>query len=244
MNVLIIGATSAIAEATARIWAEKGHHIYLVGRNKERMAAIAADLSVRGAGSVSTSLLDINDLQQHQQLVEKIANDMEVIDVALIAHGTLGEQQACERDFERALAELTTNAISVFSLLTHLANRFEVQSHGTIAVISSVAGDRGRQSNYIYGAAKGAVTLYLQGLRQRLFKSGVHVVTIKPGFVDTPMTASFEKGILWVKPDSVARSIHKAIERKKDVLYVPWFWWPIMAVIKAIPETVMKRLTL
>ena len=155
MNVLIIGATSAIAEATARIWAEQGHHIYLVARNKERLAAIAADLSVRGAGSVSTSLLDINDLQQHQQLVEKIATDMEVIDVALIAHGTLGEQQACERDFERALAELTTNAISVFSLLTHLANRFEVQNHGTIAVISSVAGDRGRQSNYIYGAAKG-----------------------------------------------------------------------------------------
>lgn len=244
MNILIIGATSAIAEATARIWAEQGHHIYLVARNKERLAAIAADLSVRGAGSVSTSLLDINDLQQHQQLVEKIVNDMEVIDVALIAHGTLGEQQACERDFERALAELTTNAISVFSLLTHLANRFEVQNHGTIAVISSVAGDRGRQSNYIYGAAKGAVTLFLQGLRQRLFKSGVHVVTIKPGFVDTPMTASFEKGILWVKPDSVARSIHKAIARKKDVLYVPWFWWPIMAVIKAIPETVMKRLTL
>lgn len=244
MNILIFGATSAIAEATARIWAQGGHYLCLVARNRERVDAIAADLSVRGAGSVKSILLDINDMHQHEHVINEAATAMGGIDVVLVAHGTLGEQQACEQDFDLALAEFTTNALSVFSLLTHLANRFESQAHGTIVVLSSVAGDRGRQSNYIYGSAKGAVTLFLQGLRQRLFKFGVHVVTIKPGFVDTPMTAGFQKGGLWARPETIATGIHKAVERRLDVVYVPWFWRPIMAVIRAIPETVMKRLSL
>ncbi|MCW8905836.1 MAG: SDR family oxidoreductase [Sedimenticola sp.] len=244
MKVLVIGATSAIAEATARIWAGKGHHLCLIARNRERLDAIAADLSVRGAGSLATIVLDLNEMHRHEQVVEEAAEALGGIDIVLVAHGTLGEQEACERDFDLAMKEFTTNALSVFSLLTLLANRFEGQAHGTIAVISSVAGDRGRQSNYIYGSAKGAVTLYLQGLRQRLYKSGVHVVTIKPGFVDTPMTAGFEKGLLWAKPDQVARGIHSAIDKKRNVAYVPWFWQIIMLVIKAIPESIMKRLSL
>jgi short-subunit dehydrogenase len=130
-------------------------------------------------------------------------------------------------------------------LLTHLANRFEAQKHGSIAVISSVAGDRGRQSNYVYGTAKGAVTIFLQGLRNRLHKSGVQVLTIKPGFVDTPMTAGiYKKGPLWAAPEAIARSIQSGIEKRRDVIYTPLFWMGIMSIIKAIPEWIFKKLKL
>jgi decaprenylphospho-beta-D-erythro-pentofuranosid-2-ulose 2-reductase len=154
----------------------------------------------------------------------------------LIAHGTLPDQGACQASFDTARREFEVNALSVLSLLTLAANRFEQQRSGTIAVISSVAGERGRQSNYLYGAAKGAVSLFLQGLRNRLSKSGVQVVTILPGFVDTPMTADFPKGPLWAQPDAVARDIVRAIEGGRDVLYTPWFWRWIMLIIRTIPE--------
>jgi short-subunit dehydrogenase len=132
----------------------------------------------------------------------------------------------------------------VIALATVLANRFEAQRSGSIAVISSVAGDRGRQSNYVYGAAKGAVTLLLQGLRNRLSKSGVQVLTIKPGFVDTPMTAEFKKGALWAKPDDIAHGIVSAIDRRRDVVYLPGFWRLIMLIIRHIPEPIFKRMSL
>lgn len=241
-KILIIGATSAIAEATARLWAAEGHRLYLLGRNDKRLAAIAADLKIRGAESVQFALLDVNDIALHATVLDAAAAALGGLDVVLIAHGTLGDQKACEQDFNAALQELNTNAISFISLLTHLANRFEAQKHGSIAVISSVAGDRGRQSNYVYGTAKGAVTIFLQGLRNRLHKSGVQVLTIKPGFVDTPMTAEFKKGSLWASPEAIARSIHAGIEKRRDVIYAPWFWLGIMTVIRLIPEQIFKKL--
>ena len=140
--------------------------------------------------------------------------------------------------------EFAVNALSTISLLTYLANYFEENGQGTIAVISSVAGDRGRQSNYIYGSAKGAVTIFLQGLRNRMHKSGVHVITVKPGFVDTPMTAAFDKGFIWADPDQIAARIISAIKNKYDEVYAPWYWRVIMQVIRAIPERVFKRLNL
>jgi short-subunit dehydrogenase len=243
-KILIIGATSAIAEATARLWAEQGHRFYLLGRNTERLDNIAADLKVRGAELAQFAVLDVNDFTQHAYVLEAATKALGGIDIVLIAQGTLSNQKACEQDFAITLQELNTNAISVISLLTHLANYFEVKKHGCIAVISSVAGDRGRQSNYIYGTAKGAVTIFLQGLRSRLYKSGVQVLTIKPGFVDTPMTAAFKKGLLWVKPDAIARSICAGIERKRDVVYSPWFWWGVMAIIKIIPDCFFKRINI
>ena len=130
------------------------------------------------------------------------------------------------------------------SLLTHIANLFESKQAGTIAVISSVAGDRGRASNYVYGSAKAMITSFTSGLRQRLHKSNVTIVTIKPGFVDTPMTASFKKGLLWVKPAAVAVKIVQAIDTRKDEVYAPGFWWAIMIVIKAIPTIVFKKFSL
>lgn len=243
-KILIIGGTSAIAEATARLWAAEGHRLYLLGRNDERLTAIAADLKIRGAESIQHGALDLNDFHKHGSVLDVAISQLEGLDVVLIAHGTLGDQMACERDFRVTLQELNTNAISVISLLTHLAGRFEAQKHGSIAVISSVAGDRGRRSNYVYGTAKGTVTIFLQGLRNRLHGSGVQVLTIKPGFVDTPMTAELKQGALWVGPETIARSIHDGIEKRKDVIYAPWFWLAIMTVIRMIPERIFKRLSL
>lgn len=244
-KILIIGATSAIAEATARLWAAEGHKLYLLGRNDERLALIAADLKIRGAEAVQYAALDLNDFAQHGAALDAAAAALEGLDIVLIAHGTLGNQKASEQDFSVTLRELNTNAISAMSLLTHLANRFEAQKHGSIAVISSVAGDRGRQSNYVYGTAKGAVTIFLQGLRNRLHRSGVQVLTIKPGFVDTPMTAGIDKkGPLWANPETIARSIVGGIEKGRDVVYAPWFWMGLMSVIRVIPEQIFKKLKL
>jgi decaprenylphospho-beta-D-erythro-pentofuranosid-2-ulose 2-reductase len=243
-KVLIIGATSAIAEATARLFARRGDRLFLVARNRERLQTLARDLTVRGAESASFETLDVNDLDRHQGVIDAAIDAMGGMDIALIAHGTLPDQKACENDVSLTIKELNTNAVSTLSLLTLLANRFEQAGHGCIACISSVAGDRGRQSNYVYGAAKGAVSVFMQGLRNRLATSGVHVLTIKPGFVDTPMTTAFKKSPLWSNPQRVARSICSAIDKGRDVIYVPWFWFPLMLVIRAIPERLFKRLSL
>ncbi|MEW5755705.1 MAG: SDR family oxidoreductase [Pseudomonadota bacterium] len=243
-NVMIIGATSAIAEETARIFAQRGDRLFLVARNAERLALIANDLKIRGAAVTFTETMDVTRLELHRDLITKAQQQLGSIDVVLIAHGSLPDQRACEQDAELALREFNTNGLSVISLLTHLANAMEAQGRGVIAAISSVAGDRGRQSNYVYGAAKGAVSVFLQGLRNRLVRKGVHVVTVKPGFVDTPMTAQFKKGLLWAKPHVIARGIYNAIEERRNVVYLPWFWWGIMAVIKSIPESIFKKLSL
>jgi len=243
-RILVIGATSAMAKAAARVWASQGHRLYLLGRQADALTDQVADLKVRGANMADHALLDANDLDRHAATIDAAVAAMGGIDTVLIAHGTLGDQAACERDFTIALHELSTNALSVMSLATLLANKMEAQKSGTIAVIGSVAGDRGRQSNYVYGTAKGAVAIFLQGLRQRLHKAGVRVVTIKPGFVDTPMTQAFQKGLLWATADGVGRRIAAAADRGADVVYVPGFWWLIMAIIKAVPERLFKTLKL
>lgn len=243
-RILILGATSAIAEATARRFAARGARLYLVARDAERLQQLASDLSIRGAAVAGTAVLDLNDFARHEALIEEAVRALGGFDVALIAHGTLGDQSRCEKSFPLTLAELNTNAVSVVSLLTHLANRFEAQGRGSIAVVSSVAGDRGRASNYVYGAAKGAVTLFLQGLRGRLHRSGVHVLTVKPGFVDTPMTAAFPKGLLWSQPEAIAAGIERALAKRKDVAYLPAWWRLVMAGIKLIPESLFKRSSL
>ena len=243
-KVLIIGATSAIAQEVAKLYANSGSQLYLVARNSEKLEQVAQDLNVRGASAVSTYSCDLTDITCHDEIlcdVDKVFGD---IDITLIAHGTLPEQKECESSIDKTLQELKINMISVVSLLTVLGNYFEKQGKGCIAVISSVAGDRGRQSNYVYGAAKGGLTIFLQGLRNRLSKSGVCVLTIKPGFVITPMTKNFKKGILWAQPQQVAKAIVSAIQKRKNVVYVPWFWRWIMLVIRIIPENIFKRMSL
>lgn len=243
-RVLIVGATSAIARAVARRFAARQADFVLVGRQRERLEAVAADLRTRGAGRIESLVLDASDPASHDQLVSSAQAALGGLDVALIAHGTLPDQQRCNASAAEALDALRVNGTSVISLLARLAPVFESQGSGTIAAISSVAGDRGRQSNYAYGAAKAMVSVFMQGLRNRLAGQGVQVLTVKPGLVDTPMTASFRKGLLWSTPNRVGADIVRAIDRRKDVLYTPWFWRFAMMVIRAIPEPIFKRLKL
>jgi len=243
-KILIVGATSSIAEATERLFAQRGDRLYLLARNEERLTALAQDLRIRGAEGVTFASFEANDFASHPRTLDVAIDALDGIDLVLIAHGTLPNQKTCEGDIEVTLKEINTNAVSTILILTHLANRFEAQGRGVIVVISSVAGDRGRQSNYIYGAAKGAITIFLQGLRNRLHKSGIPVLTIKPGFVDTPMTADFKKNILWASPEAIANGILRSIEKKRDVVYLPAFWRSIMWIVCSIPETLFKRLDL
>lgn len=243
-KILIIGATSAIAEATGRIWAQRGDELFLVARNEERLNLLTKDLKVRGSSQVYSYFMDANNFDQHSSMLDRAFGVLGTIDIVLIAHGSLSNQKECEQSIDLTMQEIKTNALSGIALLTHLASRFEIQRSGTIAVISSVAGDRGRASNYVYGSAKAMVTTFTSGLRQRLYKSGVSVVTIKPGFVDTPMTAKFKKGFLWIKPTAIARSIAVACEEKNGDVYVPGFWMIIMLVIKKIPESLFIKLGL
>ncbi len=241
-KILIIGATSAIAQAFARL--HIGDELFLVARNAAKLESVAKDLKARGTKKIGVADMDANDFARHGSMLDMAVRELGGLDVALIAHGTLGDQKTSERDFGAADQEFKTNFLSVVSLLTPLAALFEKQGSGVIAVISSVAGDRGRQSNYIYGSAKGALSLYLAGLRNRLHASGVSVLTIKPGFVDTPMTAHLKKGLLFASPEKVASDISRAIDSKKSILYTPWIWRWIMLIIRMIPENVFKRLKL
>jgi short-subunit dehydrogenase len=243
-RVLIVGATSAIAGEAARAYAESGARLFLVGRDAGRLAAVADDLRVRGARQVDTATLDLTRLDRHEAVLEEAARALGGLDVALIAHGILPDQRRCEASVSESLAAIEVNFTSVVALLTRLANRFESQRGGVIAVITSVAGDRGRQSNYVYGAAKGGLGVFLQGLRNRLHHSGVVVVTLKPGFVDTPMTAGVPKNPLFTSARRAGRAVHRAIERGSSVVYIPWFWRPIMAAVNSLPEAVFKRLRL
>ncbi len=244
-KILIIGATSAIAEAVARIFAARGDALFLVARNADRLQTIKTDLDVRGAVRTATATLDVADFGKHQPIIDQAERELGGLDTVLIAHGTLSDQDECEKSIDALRREFDINALSTMALLTTLANTFEARRNGILAVISSVAGDRGRQSNYVYGSAKAAVSAFLSGLRQRLAKSNVDVLTIKPGFVDTPMTAAIgNKGALWAKPDQVAAGIVRAIEKRRSVVYLPWFWRPIMLVIKHIPEFAFKKIKL
>ncbi len=215
-----------------------------MARNEQHVQVLASDLKVRGASEVTTYCLDLNNVDRHEELLNAADELLGSIDIVLFAHGTLSNQKSCELNVQETLTEIHTNALSSISLLTLIANRFEAEKSGTICVISSVAGDRGRASNYIYGSAKAMVTAFTSGLRQRLHKSNVAVVTIKPGFVDTPMTSEFKKGFLWVKPDIVSKLIVKAIDKNKSESYVPGFWWILMAIVKSIPEKIFRRISL
>ena len=244
MKVLIIGATSAIAQETTRLFAKDEAELYLVARSQEKLIDLKKDLLVRGATRVNGMALDLCLFDRHQELVDNALSTMNGLDAVLIAHGTLSNQKRCEQSVPDTIQEMTTNCLSTISILTILANYFEQQRKGCIAVISSVAGDRGRQSNYVYGAGKGAVSIYLQGLRNRLSSSGVSVVTIKPGFVDTPMTEDIKKNALFTNAVAVGKRIYHAMKQSKDVVYVPWYWSPIMTMIRGIPERVFKTLSL
>lgn len=244
-NILIIGATSGIAEAVARRYAEQGARLFLVARNSNKLRGVCTDLVARGAKDAQSFVMNANDSDRIPQMLDSAWTAFGTIDVALVAHGTLPDQLRTETDIPYAIAEFRTNAESVIACLAGLAGRFEPQGRGVIAVIGSVAGDRGRASNYLYGAAKAAIDTYASGLRARLFKRGVHVLTIKPGFVATSMTADLNlPERLTATPESVARDIQRAISKRSDVLYTPRFWNWIMLIIRWIPSVIFKRMKL
>jgi decaprenylphospho-beta-D-erythro-pentofuranosid-2-ulose 2-reductase len=241
-DVLIIGATSGIAQAVARLYAEQGASFVLLARNAGRLEAVAADLRVRGADDVLTIAADLSQPSEHARLGSEIARRMPDVDVALLAYGVLPDQTVCERSFTDVHEAIRVNYGSALSWLTLLANAMEPKGKGVIAVLSSVAGDRGRRSNYVYGSTKAGLDVFLSGLRARLARSGVHVLTVKPGFVDTPMTAHLRKGFLFASPARVARGILKGIRRRRNVIYVPAFWRPILWAVRTLPEGLFKRL--
>ncbi|MGE3332605.1 MAG: SDR family oxidoreductase [Rhodospirillaceae bacterium] len=242
MNVVIFGATSAIAQAVARLYAKKGARFFLVARNAERLATVAADLRARGGVHVDTADADLADLSLHANLVARAQSALGTLDRVLIAHGTLTSQRAAEASPETMAQEISINFLSAASLLTHIANVMELQRAGSIAVIGSVAGDRGRQSNYVYGSAKAGLGVFVQGLRHRMRRHGVNVTLVKPGFVDTPMTAGLAKGgPLWATPAKVGADIKAAMEGGASMLYTPWFWRWIMLIIRSVPDAIFQR---
>lgn len=242
-NIIFIGASSGIAEAVARRYAEQGSRIFLVARNSLKLQALSTDLIARGAREVKTFVMDANDSGLLPKMLESAWNAFGIIDVVLIAHGTLPDQRRAETDIPYAVAEFRTNAESVINCLAGFAVRFEPQKKGVIAVIGSVAGDRGRASNYLYGAAKASIDAYASGLRSRLFKSGVHVLTVKPGFVATTMTAKLKlPERLTASPEFVAQDIQRAILKRRDILYTPRFWALIMLIIRWMPSAIFKRM--
>ncbi|SEQ56777.1 hypothetical protein SAMN04488038_1084 [Solimonas aquatica] len=241
LRVLIIGATSAIAQACARIWAARGAQLLLAARDAPRGEAIAADLRLRGAAAVHCLRYDAG--LPPQSLLDALSG-IGMPDIVLIAHGSLPDQARCEHALEALHEAYRINALSVLELATLLGEALRAQGHGTLAVIGSVAGDRGRASNYVYGSAKAAVAAFLSGLRQRLHGSGVNVLTIKPGFVDTPMTRDFAKNALWAQPETIAAGIVRAIEQGRAVVYLPGWWRWLMLLIRLIPEPLFRRLRL
>lgn len=241
-RLLVVGATSAIAQATARYFAADGATFALVGRDPAKLEAVAADLQVRGGTIVHTAVCDLRELEGHEAVLQGCLAALGDVDAALVAHGTLPDQTAAEPSPRETVEALIVNCVSTISVVTILAGHFEQRRRGALAVVTSVAGDRGRRSNYLYGAAKAAVSTYLEGLRGRLRRSRVAVVDIKPGWVDTPMTAGRGKNPLYADPARVGKVIYRAMNRGQAVVYVPWFWRPVMWAIRAMPRAVMERL--
>ena len=249
-QIAVIGATSAIAQACAREWAARGDHLLLVARDAARLEEIAQDLRVRSGKSgtqtaILTFVMDATDSTRIEELLAFARDGGMAVDTALLAYGTLPDQAQCEASLDLTLRAAEVNGTSVVVWMAALAQVFAQKGGGTLAVIGSPAGDRGRASNYTYGAAKSMVHTFAQGLRHRLWRQGVRVLLLKPGFVDTPMTRSFDKkGPLWSSAAVVAHGIVVAIDRVDGTVYVPGFWRYIMLVIRHLPWFVFRRMSI
>lgn len=242
-NIVIIGATSAIAHHTAREWAKQGAEFFLVARDPQRLERLKEDLLVMGASRVLTRSQDLLVDSEHDSILMEAKKSFTRIDILLIAHGTLMDQKEIQEHYGKAEMEIRSNYLSPVSILTRFTPFFEQQASGQIGVISSVAGDRGRQSNYVYGSAKAGLSAYCSGLRNRLYHRGVGLTLIKPGFVATPMTQGLGlKGPLVSKPEVVGKQIARAIDRGAKTVYTPGYWRLIMLMIQHIPSVIFDRL--
>jgi len=243
-KIVILGATSSIALEVQRLLARRGYDLLLVSRSPQRLADLQADLTVRGAQQVLTYSADLASIQQHDAIFEFARQNFPDFDTVLLAYGCMHNQKESEGSVDVLLEELRVNFVSAAAILTLFAADLERRRTGCVAAITSVAGDRGRRSNYVYGSAKGALSLFLQGLRSRLHPAGVRVITIKPGPVQTPMTDHLPNAARFADPKQVARDIVGALERRSpDVLYTPKVWRYVMSAVQQIPETFFKRLS-
>lgn len=243
-KVVILGATSGIAVEVERLLARQGNELLLIARSPQRLAQLHADLLVRGAPTVSTYSADLASIQQHAAIFDFVRRTLPDYDTVLLAYGSMHEQKDSETSVDVLLDELQVNFVSATAILTLFAADLEQRRTGCVAAITSIAGDRGRRSNYVYGSAKGALSLFLQGLRSRLHPAGVRVITIKPGPVQTSMTDHLPNSARFANPEQVACDIVGALDRRlPDVLYTPRIWRYIMTGVQQIPETIFKRLS-
>ena len=241
-TVLVLGATSAIAIAYCRRLASGGAAFVLVGRRGERLETIAADLEARGAREALAVVSDLSDMASCESRFREFCARLDMPDQVLLAYGVLGDQGQAEDDADATRAIIDVNFTSAALWLQMAAKHLPRDKPRSIIVISSVAGDRGRRSNYVYGAAKAGLSTFAEGLAHRLHGTNLHVLTVKPGFVDTPMTAHLERGgLLWASPDQVAEGIEQAVRKKQAVAYTPRFWWPIMTIIRLLPRPIFFR---
>lgn len=237
MKIVVIGATSAIAMETARLYAGEGAAFFLVGRDETKLRAVADDLRVRGASAVETLAADLADLSRHDEIARRAG---ESIDLVLIAHGTLPDQKTLDGDPQAQVAAFHVNATSVISIGASFASVLERNRRGSLVVIGSVAGDRGRRSNYVYGAAKAAVHVWCDGLRPRMREAGGNVLLVKPGWVDTPMTMGMRKNPLFASARSIGRGIHAAVAARQGTVYLPWYWRWISLAVRMLPERLVR----
>jgi short-subunit dehydrogenase len=241
-NFLVLGASSLIVQKTLELLAKPDVKFYLVGRNEAKLNIVKAHLESVGQSSVFIETADLMNFDAYKQIFSNSLQAMGYVDCLFVGYGILPNQQELEQDITKIIENFNVNALGVILFASLVANYFEARNYGSIVVISSVAGDRGRRNNYFYGSAKAALTVFLQGLRHRFAKKNIKVITIKPGLVDTPMTAHLEKNLLYSNAEKVAKDIFFAISRNKEIVYTPWFWRYIMMVIKLLPEKIFKRL--
>jgi short-subunit dehydrogenase len=243
-KIVIIGATSTIAEHCARLWvAQPNTEIHLIGRNQPSLTLIAQDLKIRGPqNKIEIGTADFNDPDSITQTVDRLCNN-QVPDIVLIAHGTLPDQQNCQDDLVSAKEAMEINGLSPVLFAEGFANHMDKTNTGRLAIIGSVAGDRGRQSNYVYGAAKGLVTRYAQGLQHRFHRRGIKVSLIKPGPTDTKMTHALKvTGAKLADAKQVAAEIVKGIDQGKTVIYTPIKWMIIMLIIRSLPNFIFGKM--
>lgn len=239
-----MGATSSIAENVSRCFAAEHAKLFLVARDPEKLTTLTDDLKIRGAESVETCEADLTDDSSFPVIISKSVAVWGGLDAALIAHGTLPDQMSVENDPALLRNSIEVNFVSAVSLLMQLGKAFEDQRSGVLAIIGSVAGDRGRRSNYVYGSAKAGVATFVAGLRSRLATSNVQVVLIKPGWVSTPMTAHLPQNFLFASAEQTGREIYQAMISPRAVVYCPWYWKWIMAFVRIIPEPIFAKLNL
>jgi len=241
-TVLLLGAASDMSVAIARKFAKEGYNLQLAARNVQRLKPMQSDISIRHQATCDLVEFDALDFQNHSSFFQSLAVKP---DVVICVFGYLGENETARQNWKETEKIINSNYTGAVSILNIVSNFFLEQKKGTIVGISSVAGERGRQSNYIYGSAKAGFTAYLSGLRNRLFREGVHVATIQPGFVYTRMTENLKlPPLLTAKPEDVADTVYSAVKNKKNVMYVKWFWRWIMFIIRSIPEFMFKKLKL